>query len=62
MQAALEQRRLADLNSMIPSPVNVAPSQEAMARDERQREIEQMVEDQPEEMAALLRGWLSASR
>jgi flagellar M-ring protein FliF len=62
MQAALEQRRLADLNSMIPSPANVAPSQEAMARDERQREIEQMVEDQPEEMAALLRGWLGASR
>ena len=32
------------------------------AREERQREIEQMVEDQPEEMAALLRGWLGAGR
>jgi flagellar M-ring protein FliF len=62
MQAALEQQRLADLNARIPSPVNVPPSQEALARDERQREIEQMVEDQPEEMATLLRGWLGASR
>ena len=32
------------------------------AREERKREIEQMVEDQPEEVAALLRGWLGAGR
>jgi flagellar M-ring protein FliF len=30
------------------------------AREERQREIEQMVKDQPDEMAVLLRGWLAA--
>ena len=33
---------------------------ELEARDERVREIEQMVKDQPEEMATLLRGWLAA--
>jgi flagellar M-ring protein FliF len=59
MQAALEQQRLAELNAMIPSPaLEAAPNDDA--RDERQREIEQMVQEQPEEMAALLRGWLAA--
>src|SRR3954469_9027726 len=62
MQAALEQQRLAELNAMIPSPAIEGPSPEAVAREERQREIEQMVEEQPEEMAALLRGWLGAGR
>ncbi len=62
MQSALEQQRLAELNSMIPSAAIEGPGPETMARDERQREIEQMVEDQPEEMAALLRGWLGAGR
>jgi flagellar M-ring protein FliF len=60
MQAALEQQRLAELNAAIPSPALEAATHEDEARDERQREIEQMVEDQPEEMAALLRGWLAA--
>jgi flagellar M-ring protein FliF len=61
MQAALEQQRLAELNMMIPSPA-IEAGLETIARDERQREIEQMVQEQPEEMAALLRGWLGASR
>lgn len=62
MQAALEQQRLAELNATIPSPALEAPSQADRARDERQREIEQMVEDQPDEMAALLRGWLATGQ
>jgi flagellar M-ring protein FliF len=62
MQAALEQQRLAELNSAIPSAAIEGPGPDALARDERQREIEQMVEDQPEEMASLLRGWLAGSR
>jgi len=63
MQAALDQQRLAELNSTIPTPaLQLAANREEEAREERQREIEQMVEDQPEEMAALLRGWLGAGR
>jgi flagellar M-ring protein FliF len=61
MQAALEQQRLAELNAVIPSPAIEAPVYDE-SRDERQREIEQMVEEQPEEVASLLRGWLAASR
>jgi flagellar M-ring protein FliF len=60
MQAALDQQRLGELNAAIPSPAIEAANREDEAREERQREIEQMVQDQPEEMAALLRGWLSA--
>jgi flagellar M-ring protein FliF len=63
MQAALENQRLAELNASIPSPaLEMAGPPENLALDERQREIEQMVEEQPEEMAALLRGWLGAGR
>ena len=62
MQSALEQRRLAELNSAIPSPAIEMASELELGREERQREIEQMVEEQPEEMAALLRGWLGAGR
>jgi flagellar M-ring protein FliF len=62
MQSALEQQRLAQLNAAIPSPAIEAANADLEALEERQREIEQMVEDQPEEMAALLRGWLGASR
>jgi flagellar M-ring protein FliF len=62
MQSALEQQRLAELNAAIPSPALEAARAEDLAIEERQREIEQMVEDQPEEMAALLRGWLGAGR
>jgi flagellar M-ring protein FliF len=61
MQAALDQQRLGELNAAIPSPaIEAAVNLEDEAREERQREIEQMVKEQPEEMAALLRGWLSA--
>jgi flagellar M-ring protein FliF len=62
MQAALEAQRLAELNAAIPSPAIEGPSVHEVALEERQREIEQMVEDQPDEMAALLRGWLGAGR
>jgi len=62
MQAALDQQRLAELNAAIPSPAIEAANTDLEALEERQREIEQMVEDQPEEMAALLRGWLGAGR
>jgi len=62
MQAALEQQRLAQLNAAIPSPAIEMANADLEALEERQREIEQMVEDQPEEMAALLRGWLGATR
>lgn len=62
MQAALEAQRLAELNAAIPNPAIEAANATHEALEERQREIEQMVEDQPEEMAALLRGWLGAGR
>jgi flagellar M-ring protein FliF len=38
------------------------PSDEERARAERQRDITSMVEQQPEEVAALLRGWLADRR
>jgi len=63
MQAALEAQRLAELNQAIPAQMLEAGLQvdtNGEAREERQREIEQMVKDQPEEMAVLLRGWLAA--
>src|SRR4051812_6873012 len=65
MQAALEQQRLAELNAAIPSQMieagaGIDDEANELARVERQREIEQMVKDQPEEMAVLLRGWLAA--
>ena len=62
MQSALEQQRLGQLNASIPSAAIEAANADQEALEERQREIEQMVEDQPEEMAALLRGWLGATR
>jgi flagellar M-ring protein FliF len=63
MQAALETQRLAELNAAIPAQmIEAGPdlTGELEAREERVREIEQMVKDQPEEMATLLRGWLAA--
>jgi flagellar M-ring protein FliF len=68
MQAALEQQRLVELNQAIPTqmleagnvPAELYPNPDGEAREERVREIEQMVQDQPEEMAVLLRGWLAA--
>jgi flagellar M-ring protein FliF len=61
MQAALETQRLAELSAAIPAQmIEAGPglTAELEAREERVREIEQMVKDQPEEMAVLLRGWL----
>ncbi|GAB2611001.1 flagellar M-ring protein [Paractinoplanes abujensis] len=64
MQAALEAQRLAELNQAIPAQMLEAgmamDDTNVQAREERQREIDQMVKDQPEEMAVLLRGWLAA--
>jgi flagellar M-ring protein FliF len=62
MQAALEAQRLAELNQAIPAQMLEAGFEDTNveARQERQREIEQMVKDQPDEMAVLLRGWLAA--
>jgi flagellar M-ring protein FliF len=62
MQAALEAQRLAELNQAIPTQMIEAGIEDTngLAREERQREIDQMVKDQPEEMAVLLRGWLAA--
>ncbi len=63
MQAALEAQRLAELNAAIPAQMLEAGpdmSADLEAREDRVREIEQMVKDQPEEMAVLLRGWLAA--
>jgi flagellar M-ring protein FliF len=60
MQAALEMQRLGELNAAIPVAA-IEPVRDE-AREDRQREIEQMVEDQPEEVAALLRGWLGEGR
>jgi flagellar M-ring protein FliF len=62
MQAALEMQRLAELNGMIPNAIEAGAAAENEAREARKREIEQMVEEQPEEVAALLRGWLGAGR
>jgi flagellar M-ring protein FliF len=63
MQSALESQRLSELNAAIPAQMlEAGPVQTAdlEAREDRVREIEQMVKDQPEEMAVLLRGWLAA--
>ncbi|WP_433298489.1 flagellar basal-body MS-ring/collar protein FliF [Actinoplanes sp. CA-030573] len=63
MQAALENQRLQELNQAIPAQMLEAAPESFVnneAREERVREIEQMVKDQPDEMAVLLRGWLAA--
>jgi flagellar M-ring protein FliF len=65
MQSALENQRLTELNAAIPAQMlEAGPDMQAEieARQERSREIEQMVKDQPDEMAVLLRGWMSADQ
>jgi flagellar M-ring protein FliF len=59
MQAALEMQRLAELNAGIPMAELEAANHDEEARAERQREIEQMVQEQPDEVATLLRGWIA---
>lgn len=64
MQTALEMQRLGELNAGIPTQALEAamPDLEAEAREGRQLEIAQMVNDQPDEVATLLRGWLAERR
>lgn len=65
MQAALEAQRLAALEGAEMAALEAAPPQadlDAEAREARQREIAQMVEQQPDEVAQLLRGWLAERR
>jgi flagellar M-ring protein FliF len=62
MQAALEMQRLAELNANIPAQLEAGPDPEDEARRDRQKEIAQMVDDQPDEVADLLRGWLAERR
>ena len=67
MQAALEAQRRAELDVTTATSMNmnVLESPQAVdanneAREERHREIEQLVKEKPEETAALIRSWLSA--
>jgi flagellar M-ring protein FliF len=68
MQAALEQSRALALagggGSDRPAAIETAPpgELERPARDARQREIAVLVEQQPEDVAQLLRGWLADRR
>jgi flagellar M-ring protein FliF len=66
MQAALDAQRQAELEAtqalhatgMIEAGPTIAPEVLDEAREERHREIEQMVKNKPDEMATLLRGWM----
>jgi flagellar M-ring protein FliF len=65
MQAALEAQQAAALESGAAlAALEAAPPADAgeEAREARQREIAQMVEQQPDEVAQLLRGWMSDRR
>ena len=57
VQATATQHQLLTLNAAIPSP-----SSDGSIRHGQQRDIEQMATDHPEEMAALLRGWLGSGQ
>ncbi|WP_433827442.1 flagellar basal-body MS-ring/collar protein FliF [Actinoplanes sp. CA-015351] len=67
MQAALEAQRRAELDVTTATSMNMnvleSPNmagQNDEAREERQKEIDQLVKEKPEETAALIRSWLSA--
>jgi flagellar M-ring protein FliF len=65
MQAALERQRQLELaggGTLTALEAGLAPSADDESREARQKEIAQMVEDQPDEVAALLRGWLAERR
>ncbi|HYN93838.1 MAG TPA: flagellar basal-body MS-ring/collar protein FliF [Pilimelia sp.] len=63
MQAALDRSRLQELAAAEEQlALEGTPDVEADARVERQREISEMVNNQPEEVAQLLRGWLADRR
>ncbi len=67
MQAALDAQRQAELEATqamhaaaMLEGSGVAVEEHDEAREERHREIEDMVKEKPDEMATLLRGWMSA--
>jgi flagellar M-ring protein FliF len=63
MQAALERQRQLELagGGTLPA-LEAGHNPDDEHREARQKEIAQMVEDQPDEVAALLRGWLAERR
>jgi flagellar M-ring protein FliF len=63
MQAALERERVRELEAAnAPQALEAGPSRGGPDKDTRQREIAEMVERQPEEVAQLLRSWLGDRR
>jgi flagellar M-ring protein FliF len=66
MQAALDAQRQAELEATQAMQaagmleVGAGPEPHDEAREERHREIEEMVKEKPDEMATLLRGWMAA--
>jgi flagellar M-ring protein FliF len=67
IQAVLEKRGTAAIedgnaDALALSATAEAPSPEALALEARHREISEMVEQQPDEVAQLLRGWLAERR
>jgi flagellar M-ring protein FliF len=64
IQAVLEKRQQTALGDGdgIPALESAAPSQENLMALEARREISEMVEQQPDEVAQLLRGWLAERR
>jgi flagellar M-ring protein FliF len=67
IQAVLEQRQNSALGDGSGGPAalessDAGPSAEALALEGRHREITALVEQQPDEVAQLLRGWLAERR
>ncbi|MFG1925796.1 flagellar basal-body MS-ring/collar protein FliF [Cryptosporangium sp. NPDC048952] len=63
MQAALERERMRELEAAnAPQAIEAGPVRLGPDKETRQREIAEMVEKQPEEVAALLRSWLGDRR
>ncbi|GAA3398844.1 flagellar basal-body MS-ring/collar protein FliF [Cryptosporangium minutisporangium] len=63
MQAALERERVRELEAAnTPQALEAGPTRHGPDKDTRQREIAEMVERQPEEVAQLLRSWLGDRR
>ena len=55
-----------ELTDATPEPLALGPAEgpsaEDLANEARHREIREMVEEQPDEVAQLLRGWLAERR
>ena len=64
MQAALERERTRELEAANApkAALDAGPNRSGPDKDIRQREIAEMVERQPEEVAQLLRSWLGDRR